>query len=227
MSNKFEKLIEYVINEEDSKASELFHEIVVEKSRNIYENLMSEDEVAEDTVTEMGGDEVDDFIDDVEADEEGIDVSDEDDDAVMDFDNDSEADDHEEEHEELEDRVVDLEDKLDELMAEFDDMMGDDAEAPVEELPAEEEEVEMEMESVDETEEVVREYTEKAPKPVTSDNSDSTTSPVAGKNDMGGKAVDPTGEEKGRTAPKAKDMGAKGPQDAGKLEAAPKPKKGE
>jgi len=43
--NKFEQLIEYVINEEDGKAEDLFHEIVVEKSRDIYESLMdSEDE---------------------------------------------------------------------------------------------------------------------------------------------------------------------------------------
>lgn len=217
MSNKFEQLIEYVINEEDAKASELFHEIVVEKSRNIYEDLMSEEEVAEETVTEMGGDEVDDFINDIEADEEGMDAEeDEIESDDMDFDADGETDEHEDEHEELEDRVVDLEDKLDELMAEFDDLIADDTEAPAEE--------EMEMESAEtETEEVVREYTEKAPKPVTSDNSDSTTSPVASKNDMGGKAVDPTGEEKGRSAPKAKDMDAKGPQDAGNLEAAPKP----
>jgi hypothetical protein len=41
--NKFEQLIEYVINDEESKARELFHDIVVEKSREIYENLMAEE----------------------------------------------------------------------------------------------------------------------------------------------------------------------------------------
>jgi hypothetical protein len=41
--NKFEQLIEYVINDEDEKAKELFHEIVVEKSRQIYEDLMQDD----------------------------------------------------------------------------------------------------------------------------------------------------------------------------------------
>ena len=44
MTSKFEQLIEYVINDEEAKAKELFHDIVVEKSREIYENLMSEDE---------------------------------------------------------------------------------------------------------------------------------------------------------------------------------------
>ena len=44
MTSKFEQLIEYVINDEEAKAKELFHEIVVEKSREIYENLMTEEE---------------------------------------------------------------------------------------------------------------------------------------------------------------------------------------
>ena len=39
MSNKFESLLELLINEENDKAEALFHEIVVEKSRDIYENL--------------------------------------------------------------------------------------------------------------------------------------------------------------------------------------------
>ena len=45
--NKFEQLIEFVINDEDAKARELFHDIVVEKSRQIYENLMAEEAVEE------------------------------------------------------------------------------------------------------------------------------------------------------------------------------------
>ena len=47
MTNKFEQLIEYVINDEEAKAKELFHDIVVEKSREIYENLMQEEEIDE------------------------------------------------------------------------------------------------------------------------------------------------------------------------------------
>ena len=47
MTNKFEQLIEYVINDETDKAKELFHDIVVEKSREIYENLMNEEEMDE------------------------------------------------------------------------------------------------------------------------------------------------------------------------------------
>ena len=41
-NNKFESLLELLINEENDKAEALFHEIVVEKSRDIYENLADE-----------------------------------------------------------------------------------------------------------------------------------------------------------------------------------------
>lgn len=44
MSTKFEQLLDFLVNEEHEKANELFHEIVVEKSREIYENLIAEEE---------------------------------------------------------------------------------------------------------------------------------------------------------------------------------------
>ena len=43
MTNKFEQLLELLINEEQDKAEALFHEIVVEKSRDIYEGLADAD----------------------------------------------------------------------------------------------------------------------------------------------------------------------------------------
>ena len=49
--NRFEQLIEYVINDEDAKARELFHDIVVEKSREIYENLMAEEQALDEEST--------------------------------------------------------------------------------------------------------------------------------------------------------------------------------
>lgn len=219
MTNKFEQLIELFIAEDEQGAKDLFHEIVVEKSRDIYESLTDEDqveetaEVEEDAVeeaeeieeesdfdeAELGGDAADDMIDDIEADEEGLSM--EDDDA----------------EEEIEDRVVDLEDALDELKAEFEALMGGDDAADDDAMDmepemdmdmgdeeGEEEEMEaVESTEVEETEEMVREYTEKAPAPVTSEEGDGSTGPVAGKNDMGGKAVDPTGEEKGGATPKS------------------------
>ena len=39
---KFEQMLEYLINEDQQKAEELFHELVVAKSRSIYENLLDE-----------------------------------------------------------------------------------------------------------------------------------------------------------------------------------------
>ena len=45
--NKFEQLIEYVINDDEKNAEALFHEIVVEKSKDIYEEIMSEEELSE------------------------------------------------------------------------------------------------------------------------------------------------------------------------------------
>lgn len=48
MSKKFEQLLDYLVNEEMDKANELFHEIVVEKSREIYENMIAEEAAEED-----------------------------------------------------------------------------------------------------------------------------------------------------------------------------------
>ena len=53
-SNKFESLLELLINEENDKAEALFHEIVVEKSRDIYEGLADEEVTAEAKVTLSG-----------------------------------------------------------------------------------------------------------------------------------------------------------------------------
>ena len=50
--NRFEQLIEYVINDEEQKARELFHDIVVEKSRKIYEDIMAADEEVEEEIDE-------------------------------------------------------------------------------------------------------------------------------------------------------------------------------
>ena len=145
MTSKFEQLIEYVINDEEAKAQELFHDIVVEKSREIYESLMEEeqcdtchkapcecdDEEEEDLDESMGGDASDDLIDDVETEESGMMENDEefDDEAEEDgedmtHDMEQDHDDGNETEHDIEDRVIDLEDKLDELMAEFESMMG-------------------------------------------------------------------------------------------------------
>lgn len=242
MSKKYEQLIEYIINDEEDKAKELFHDIVVETSRDIYENLIDEEDFAEE-------ESVEDMSDAIEADEEGI--SEEDDEIDMEMpdmgDEEGEEEGEEAEEEELEDRVMDLEDALDELKAEFDSMMDDDGEekpemdmdidmemeatetdeeAVSEETVEEDEAIEEAEEEVEESE-VVKEYVDKVAQPA--NNSEAHTSPVANKNDMGGKAVDPTGEEKGGSTPKVAPGKAYKNTAGGKapMEKAPAPKKGE
>ena len=46
--NKYEQLIEFIINEQEDKARDLFHQLVVEKSRDIYESLIDEQDFDED-----------------------------------------------------------------------------------------------------------------------------------------------------------------------------------
>ena len=131
-NKKFEQLIDLIINENEEQARALFHDIVVEKSREIYEDMM-DDEMGEG----MGG-EVGQFIDEISVEEQGM-AEAEDDDLEFDSDEDEVIDieageDDMDGEEDLEDRVVDLEDKLDQLMAEFEDIMaGDDAEVDGEE----------------------------------------------------------------------------------------------
>ena len=146
-NKKFESLIELIINENEEQARALFHDIVVEKSREIYESMMYEEveeelEEAKDENEEsleegedqddleegfdqMGGgnmDQVEGLLDEIGAEEEGM-VED-DDMGEIEMGDEEGMDDMGGGEEGLEDRVVDLEDKLDELMAEFEEMMG-------------------------------------------------------------------------------------------------------
>jgi len=150
MTSKFEQLIEYVINDEDAKAKELFHDIVVEKSREIYENLMDEEveELDEESDAErddhaekagkkvakdieydekmdegmMGGDASDDLIDDVEAEEQGM--MEEDD---VEFDDAAEEDGEDLTHdmEKDHDDGADIEDRVVDLEDKLDELMAE------------------------------------------------------------------------------------------------------
>lgn len=244
--NKFEQLIEYVINDDEAKARELFHDIVVEKSRTIYEEMMAADEAEEveeaaedqmegdeeeleedmhDVEEGMGGDQADDLIDDIETEESGVNMEGE---GMQDHHDDMGG------NEGLEDRVVDLEDKLDELMAEFESMMGDNDDA-------DDMDSEMDMEVGDDmdSEEVVDDEMETegmagmyeavdlkpAPKPVTAEeggiNKKSTVAANSGARGAVARPVSMTGDTaQGRTAPAVKDMGM---TTSPKQSAAPKP----
>ena len=186
MSNKYEQLVEFIINDETDKARELFHQIVVEKSRDIYESLVEDEDLDE----VVGGNEVEGLVKDVQMDEEGISEEEEGEESAEDEDG---AFDHEEfggeegEEQEVEARVDDLEAALDELKAEFDALMAGEEheeeqfpgihgdEAGEEEFGAEDEMEGMMYESAEDDEEdddeeddeedleegIVREYVEK------------------------------------------------------------------
>lgn len=234
--NQFEQLIEYVINDEDAKAKELFHQIVVSKSRQIYENLMQEDnnygsgmnamgvtsgqsnEMDEGDDMMLGGSATESFIDEVEMEEEGMMEADDEDEEKMDFDDEAEdagddltrdmEDDNDEEmdDEEQTDRILDLEDKLDELMAQFEEMMGDGDMGDDGMSDMEIDADEFETEGMMETIDL-----KAAPKPVTSEpagtNTKSTTAFNSGQAGMAARPVRMTGDTaKGRPNPTAKEM---------------------
>ena len=43
-TSKFEQLLDLLVNEDKDKAEELFHDIVVEKSKEIYQGLIESEE---------------------------------------------------------------------------------------------------------------------------------------------------------------------------------------
>lgn len=126
-NRKFEQLIDLIINENEEQARELFHDIVVEKSREIYESIMDEEMMDEDG---MGG-QVGQMMDEISAEEAGGMTEEEDDigfdddeEEIIDIDSDQMHD--EEADGEVEDAVIRIEDKLDQLMADFEKIMGGD-----------------------------------------------------------------------------------------------------
>jgi hypothetical protein len=132
-NKKFEQLIDLIINEQEDKAKELFHEIVVEKSREIYESIMDEEMMDEQS---MVG-EVGDLMDEISAEESGDVVEAEEDEADIGFDDDAEEagddlthdleDEHDAEGSVDKEDLGDIKDKLDDLMAEFESLMSGDA----------------------------------------------------------------------------------------------------
>jgi len=197
---QFEAMLEALINEDQDTAKEIFHNIVVAKSREIYEELLSEDFEPGDTgnpyAQEAFGEEepADDEADDMDGEEDDMDSEEEpaDDEADdMDFD-DEESDDSMDDAEQS-DRILDLEDALEELKAEFeqlmagdDDMGGDDMGDmdSMDVMPEEGEE--MAMEPMEGDDELMLEYKNKVPAPKHGDNGQNTKSVVAKPNRMGG-----------------------------------------
>lgn len=245
--NRFEQLIEYVINDEDAKAKELFHQIVVEKSRQIYENLMQEEDLDEDNAmgedpTEidtdmsegddmmMDGSQTAGLLDDVEAEESGMQEGEDDEEMDMgsdDMGDDMGSDDMGDEGGDepaTKDDIMNLEDKLDQLMAEFENMMGsEDGDAAdmmsSDEVDADEFETEGMMENIT--------LKQVHPKTTTQEEGNGKSGPVAfnsGAAGMASKPVRMTGDTaQGRTAPTAKDMIGKVGNSPSQSTQAPKP----
>ena len=212
---QFEAMLEALINENHDEAKAIFHNIVVGKSREIYEELLSEDFTAEEANDAIGGgsapeaeegameEEADDAEDDSE---EADDAEDDSEEEPMD---DEEGEENpfggDEEGEEggedgaIEDRVMDLEDALEDLKAEFEQLMAgeegeemggmDDMDMGAE--PEMDMGAEPEMGGEDELTGLM-EYVNKVGGQTYNtfgkmgDNGQNTKSIVAGKNDMGG-----------------------------------------
>lgn len=113
---KLEQILDLLINEETKSASELLHSVIVEKARTMYEDLVDED---------FGGDEKEDFANEIEADKDEIETDEIYDDEEGEEETDELGDEPAEE-EEIEDRVADVENQLAELVAQFDQIMGGD-----------------------------------------------------------------------------------------------------
>jgi hypothetical protein len=202
---RFEQMLEHLINGEQSKAEEVFHDLVVAKSREIYENLLDDDfqvdETTEDDVEEdveenfdleaVGGDGADAMIDAV------TDGGDMDGDMDGGMGDEMSMDDEEGDAPATKDDVMDIKDALDELRAEFEAKMGgnsDDMDSMDDEEGAEDDGEESEEEPEDEegddeenpfAKESMREYVEKVAPAKMGDNGVSNKSTVAGKNPLG------------------------------------------
>ena len=144
-NNKLLKVMDYLINEQEDKARELLHQLFIEKARAIHEELMSEDDMEEETIGghkgHSLGDEIQHNMDEVEEEEhngdgtmnmEDVDLHDavddlsgdlgDDDDmvGVSDDDDDEEADDDEEEADDDEEEADDEEEEADDEEADAD-----------------------------------------------------------------------------------------------------------
>ena len=153
---RYTKIIESLVNGDEADASELLHEAFVEKAREIWSDLVEQDEIVEDDILDeeleeaISDEEADDFLSDIETTDEEIDSEeafgeddgDEDHEgeeleaemelAVDDMEVDA-IDDELEGEEEVEgvaDAMVNVEDALSDLKLEFAKLMGDEVEEP-------------------------------------------------------------------------------------------------
>lgn len=143
---KLERVLDLLLSEDSDQASELLHQIIVEKARDIYESIVEEedkDEVEEkddlEESDEVGGEPNKDFTSEISSDKDEVDGDEQNDGEAEEEKDDGEEnefgseDDTGEEGEgegDVEERVEDLESQLAELRAEFDALMGEELQEP-------------------------------------------------------------------------------------------------
>jgi hypothetical protein len=201
-----QQMLESLVNDDQAKAEELFHEYVVQQSREIYESMI-DSEIAEEKDEDEEDEEVKEASEDDEKDEDDLDENFEDiaieGDDEMDGDDmmggdptdDLEAEldaDNEEGEKSEEELFQDLDAIVDELQAKFDELKGDDMSDMGDMGDDEKMKDDFDLATV-------REYVEKVAPAKMGDNGVNAKSIVAGKNDMGGTAANIVsgGESKG------------------------------
>jgi hypothetical protein len=201
-NNLLKQMLEHLVNEDQAKAEELFHDYVVAQSREIYESMI-DSEIAEEEDKDEDDEEVDEAAheekdeDDEDLDENFEDIAIEGDDDMddmgdtPDMGDDLEGemgpdeDDGEEKSEE--ELFMDLESIVDELQAKFDEMKDGHSEPDADNMGGESD---MDADNEGYELDTVREYVEKVAggfgAKIGGDNGANAKSVVAGKNDMGG-----------------------------------------
>ena len=194
-----QQMLEHLVNDDQAKAEELFHEYVVQQSREIYESLI-DSEIAEEEEKDEDDEDVeeaakDDDAEDEKVDEEfediAIEADDEDPDMMGgdptdDLEGDLEMGDDDMEEKSEEELFQDLDSIVDELQAKFDELkggddMGDMGGDDMGDMGNMGDKMKDDFDL-----ETVREYVEKVAPAKMGDNGVNTKSIVAGKNDMGG-----------------------------------------
>ena len=141
---KLERVLDLLLNEDSEKAAELLHQIIVEKARVIYENIVEEDDEEEkvkegdieeakelDEADDVGGEPSKDFTMEISSDKDEIDQDEESDGEPEDEPEDKDTkDEDEDEDEDLKDKVDDLQSQLEELRADFDEIMAGEMSEP-------------------------------------------------------------------------------------------------
>lgn len=188
--SKFEKLLDLLVNENKDEAEKVFHEIVVEKSRQIYEGILAEEdskdeaEATDESADKDEADEVEEAKNDEDTDADAVEETEEPaeateetveeiggdatDDLLADIEAEAEGDDMDdmddepeaEADAETEEVFEPLEKELDALKAEFSKMMDDKPEEAEESVEDTVEEPAEESATLESADKIVKEYAE-------------------------------------------------------------------